>query len=306
MGWYVAKRVLGVVPVLIVISLVSFALIKLIPGDPAAVLAGTGASRDDIEQIRRQMGLDRPLHVQYARYVERALGGSFGRSVRTTRLVTVEITQGFSNTFELATTSIMLASLVGLSLGCLAAFKRFTTWDTLSMAAATLGVSAPVFWVGLMLVFVFSADLRILPAAGKVGLASFVLPSLTLGLNASGIIARMTRASMVEALSQDYIRTARSKGASEIRVVLKHAFKNAMIPAITVLGLQYGYLLAGAAITETVFAWPGLGRLMVDSIGFRDYPVIQAGVLTVGVGFTLINLVADLGYAAVDPRIRYG
>ena len=256
--------------------------------------------------MRHQMGLDRPLHVQYLRFVERAVAGDFGRSVRTTRPVRVEIAQGFSNTFQLATVSIVLATLVGLSLGCFAALRRYTIYDTLAMMTATLGVSAPVFWVGLMLIALFSADLRLLPAAGNVGWANFILPAVALGLNSSGIIARMTRAGMVDTLSEDYVRTARSKGVTETAVVIRHALKNAMIPAITVLGLQYGYLLAGAAITETVFAWPGLGRLMVDSIGYRDYPVIQAGVLVVGLGFTLINLLADLGYAVVDPRIRYG
>ncbi|HXX40362.1 MAG TPA: ABC transporter permease [bacterium] len=306
MGRYLARRLLAIVPVLFVLSLVSFTLIKLIPGDPAAVLAGINASPVDIGVMRHQMGLDRPLHVQYLRFVERAVAGDFGRSVRTTRPVRVEIAQGFSNTFQLATVSIVLATLVGLSLGCFAALRRYTIYDTLAMMTATLGVSAPVFWVGLMLIVLFSADLRLLPAAGNVGWASFILPAVALGLNSSGIIARMTRAGMVDTLSEDYVRTARSKGVTETAVVIRHALKNAMIPAITVLGLQYGYLLAGAAITETVFAWPGLGRLMVDSIGYRDYPVIQAGVLVVGVGFTLINLLADLGYAVVDPRIRYG
>ncbi len=306
MGRYLARRLLAIVPVLFVLSLVSFTLIKLIPGDPAAVLAGINASPVDIGVMRHQMGLDRPLHVQYLRFVERAVAGDFGRSVRTTRPVRVEIAQGFSNTFQLATVSIVLATLVGLSLGCFAALRRYTIYDTLAMMTATLGVSAPVFWVGLMLIVLFSADLRLLPAAGNVGWANFILPAVALGLNSSGIIARMTRAGMVDTLSEDYVRTARSKGVTETAVVIRHALKNAMIPAITVLGLQYGYLLAGAAITETVFAWPGLGRLMVDSIGYRDYPVIQAGVLVVGLGFTLINLLADLGYAVVDPRIRYG
>jgi ABC-type dipeptide/oligopeptide/nickel transport system permease component len=303
---YLAGRLAAAVPVVFVISVVAFVLIKLIPGDPAAVLAGPNASQADIAAMRRQMGLDRPLYIQYVRYLGRALHGEFGRSVRTTRRVSVEIAQGFSNTFELATASIALAALVGLSLGCAAALKHDTAWDSLCMAAATLGVSAPVFWVGLMLIFLFAADLRLLPAAGKAGPESFVLPALTLGLNAAGIIARMTRASMIEVLSEDYVRTARAKGLREPPVVLKHALKNALIPTITVLGLQYGYLIAGAAITETVFAWPGLGRLMVDSIGFRDYPVIQAGTLIVGMGFIVINLAADVAYAAVDPRVRYG
>lgn len=287
------------------ISLVAFALLKLVPGDPAAVLAGVNASQEDIERMRHQMGLDRPVQVQYLRYLERAVRGDFGYSVRTMRPVRVEIAQGFSNTLQLATVSIVLAALVGLALGCLAAVKEGTWWDTFCVAAATIGISAPVFWIGLMLIFLFSAELRLLPAAGKVGPASFVLPAATLGLNAAGIITRMTRANMIDTLSQDYIRTARSKGLPEAPVVLKHALKNALIPTITVLGLQYGYLMAGAAITETVFAWPGLGRLMVDSIGYRDYPVIQTGVLVVGAGFTIINLLADLSYAAADPRIRY-
>lgn len=305
MGRYIASRVGAVLPVLFMISLVAFALLKLIPGDPAAVLAGVNASRTDVEQIRRQMGLDRPIHIQYLRYLERAVRGDFGYSVRTMRPVRVEIAQGFSNTLQLATASIVLAGLAGLVLGCVAAVKEGTAWDSLCVALATVGISAPVFWIGLMLIFLFSAHLRLLPAAGKIGPASFILPTITLGLNAAGIITRMTRANVIDSLSQDYIRTARSKGVRETPVVLRHALRNAMIPTITVLGLQYGYLMAGAAITETVFAWPGLGRLMVDSIGYRDYPVIQAGVLVVGAVFTIINLLADLSYAAADPRIRY-
>jgi peptide/nickel transport system permease protein/oligopeptide transport system permease protein len=280
-------------------------MLRLLPGDPAQVLAGQMASPQEIENIRHQLGLDRPIYEQYAKYLSRLARFDLGRSARTQNPVTEEIWARLPNTLLLAVVAISLACLFGIPAGIISAVRPYTWIDYLVTTSALFGMSMPVFWLGLMLVIVFSVILKWLPAGGTGSWQHVILPSFTLAAFVVAFIARMTRSTMLETLSQDYTTTARSKGLQERVVVIKHALKNAMIPIITVVGLQFGLLLGGAVLTETVFAWPGLGRLIVDSILARDYPVIQGSILIFGLLYIMVNLVVDLIYALVDPRIRY-
>ncbi len=305
MSRYIIRRLLLMVPVLIGVSLVVFFMIRLIPGDPAMALAGEHATPETVAMIRARFGLDRPLPVQYWAFVSNAAQGDLGRSTRTRRPVMQELRTQYPNTLQLATSALVVSVAIGVSAGILAAVKQHTWWDTGTMVFALFGVSMPVFWMGLMLMYVFSVRLGWLPTAGMGTAAHLVLPSITLGLSSAGILARMTRSAMLEVLRQDYIRTARSKGMSEWVIVLKHALQNAMIPIVTVLGLQFGTLLGGAVLTETVFAWPGVGRLMVDAIMSRDYPIVQGAVLAVALSFIFINLLVDVAYVYLDPAIKY-
>ena len=302
---YVIKRLLSTVPVLIGISLLLFFMLRMLPGDPAQVLAGQMATPEEVELIRHQLGLDRSIHVQYAFFLGRLARFDLGRSARTQNPVTEEIWARLPNTVLLAVVAITLACLFGIPAGIISAVRPYTWLDYVVTSAAIFGISMPVFWLGLMLVVVFSVILHWLPAGGTGSWKHVILPSLTLAAFVVAFIARMTRSSMIEVLSQDYTTTARSKGLKEQVVIIKHALKNALIPIITVVGLQFGLLLGGAVLTETVFAWPGLGRLIVDSILGRDYPVIQGAILVFGLLYILVNLVVDLLYAYVDPRIRY-
>jgi peptide/nickel transport system permease protein len=302
---YLIKRLLSTIPVLIGISLLLFFMLRMLPGDPAQVLAGQMASQEDIELIRHQLGLDRPIHVQYAFFFSRLARFDLGRSARTQNPVTEEIWARLPNTLLLAVVAITLACLFGIPAGIISAVRPYTWIDYVVTSIAIFGISMPVFWLGLMLVVVFSITLQWLPAGGTGTWKHVILPSFTLAAFVVAFIARMTRSSMIEVLSQDYTTTARSKGLKEQVVIIKHALKNALIPIITVVGLQFGLLLGGAVLTETVFAWPGLGRLIVDSILGRDYPVIQGAILVFGLLYILVNLVVDLLYAYVDPRIRY-
>ena len=302
---YVIKRLLSTIPVLIGISLLLFFMLRMLPGDPAQVLAGQMASQEDIELIRHQLGLDRPVHVQYAFFLGRLARFDLGRSARTQNPVTEEIWARLPNTMLLAVVAITLACLFGIPAGIISAVRPYTWLDYVVTSMAIFGISMPVFWLGLMLVVVFAVWLQWLPAGGTGTWRHVILPSFTLAAFVVAFIARMTRSSMIEVLSQDYTTTARSKGLKEQVVVIKHALKNALIPIITVVGLQFGMLLGGAVLTETVFAWPGVGRLIVDSILARDYPVIQGAILVFGLLYILVNLVVDLLYAYVDPRIRY-
>lgn len=302
---YILKRLLSTIPVLIGISLLLFFMLRMLPGDPAQVLAGQMASREDIESIRQQLGLDKPIFVQYGLFLSRLARLDLGRSARTQNPVIREIWARLPNTVLLAVCAIMLACLFGIPAGILSAVRPYTWVDYLFTSMALFGISMPVFWLGLMLVVVFSVILQWLPAGGTGSWKHLVLPSFTLAAFVVAFIARMTRASMMEALSQDYTTTARSKGLKENVVILKHALKNALIPIITVVGLQFGLLLGGAVLTETVFAWPGMGRLIVDSILGRDYPMIQGAILIFGLLYILVNLAVDLIYAYIDPRIRY-
>ncbi len=302
---YVIKRLLSTIPVLIGISLLLFFMLRMLPGDPAQVLAGLMATPDEVELIRHQLGLDRPIHVLYAFFLGRLARFDLGRSARTQNPVTEEIWARLPNTMLLAIVAITLACLFGIPAGIISAVRPYTWLDYVVTSMAIFGISMPVFWLGLMLVVVFAVWLQWLHAGGTGTWRHVILPSFTLAAFVVAFIARMTRSSMIEVLSQDYTTTARSKGLKEHVVVIKHALKNALIPIITVIGLQFGMLLGGAVLTETVFAWPGVGRLIVDSILARDYPVIQGAILVFGLLYILVNLVVDLLYAYVDPRIRY-
>ncbi|MDP2969208.1 MAG: ABC transporter permease [Deltaproteobacteria bacterium] len=302
---YILKRLLSTLPVLLGISLLLFFMLRMLPGDPAQVLAGQMASQEDIKIIRHQLGLDRPIFVQYGLFLSRLAKLDLGRSARTQNPVIKEIWARLPNTVLLAVTAITLACLFGIPAGIISAVRPYTWIDYLFTSMALFGISMPVFWLGLMLIVIFSLVLHWLPAGGIGSWKHVILPSFTLAAFVVAFITRMTRASMIEALSQDYTTTARSKGLKEKVVIVKHALKNALIPIITVVGLQFGLLLGGAVLTETVFAWPGIGRLIVDSILARDYPVIQGTILIFGLLYILVNLFVDITYAFIDPRIRY-
>jgi peptide/nickel transport system permease protein len=302
---YVIKRLFSTIPVLLGISLLLFFMLRMLPGDPAQVLAGQMATPKEIENIRHQLGFDRPIYEQYLIYMGHLARFDLGRSARTQNPVSEEIWARLPNTMLLAVVAIGLACLIGIPAGIISAVRANSWIDYLVTTTALFGLSMPVFWLGLMLVVVFSIILRWLPAGGIGGWRYVILPSITLASFVVAFIARMTRATMLETLSQDFTTTARSKGLPEKIIVIKHAFRNALIPIITVVGLQFGLLLGGAVLTETVFAWPGIGRLIVDSILARDYPMIQGVILIFGLLYILVNLVVDLIYGFVDPRIRY-
>jgi peptide/nickel transport system permease protein len=302
---YVVKRLLSILPVLGGISLIVFLLLRALPGDPAQVIAGELASRESVEAIRTQLGLDKPLYVQYAIFISNLARLNLGKSARTGQPVISEIWSRLPNTVLLAVISTALACLLGIPAGILSAVRHYTLSDYVVMVFALFGISMPVFWLGLMFIIVFSVKLHLLPAGGIGTLSHLILPSFTLAFFSTAFIARMTRSSMMEVMGQDFITTARSKGLLEKVVVFKHALRNAFIPIITVIGLQFGSLLGGAVLTETVFAWPGIGRLIVDSILARDYPVVQGVVLVFAFLYILVNLIVDILYAYIDPRIHY-
>lgn len=302
---FLFRRLLAIIPVLLGISLLLFFMLRMLPGDPARVLAGQMASPEDVQVIRVQMGLDKPIHVQYAAFLGRLARFDLGQSARTQNPVIDEIWARLPNTIVLALCAITLACAFGIPAGIIAAVRPYSWVDYLVTLASLFGISMPVFWLGIMLMIVFSITLQWLPAGGIGTWKHMILPSFTLATFVVAFIARMTRSSMLEVMSQDYVTTARSKGLKEKLIIVKHALKNALIPIITVVGLQFGLLLGGAVLTETVFAWPGLGRLIVDSILARDYAMIQGSILIFGLLYTLINLIVDILYAFVDPRIRY-
>ena len=301
---YILRRLLHIIPVLFGVTLLTFSMLHLIPGDPAQILAGPDASASDIMALRQQMGLDRPLAVQYVGYLEGLAQGDLGRSMSTRRPVLDELMDRFPNTLILAVAGVGVAVLLGIPIGVFAAIRARTMVDHAAMVLALLGISAPAFWLGFILMMVFSVHLGWFPSAGYRSWGHLVLPAFTLGTGAMAIVARMTRSSLLEVLNQDYVRTARAKGLHEMLVIAKHALRNALIPTTTVVGLSFGSLLGGAVLTEMVFAWPGLGRLIVYSIGIRDLPVIQGAVLLLALTFVLVNLGVDLLYGLIDPRVR--
>lgn len=301
---YILRRLLHIIPVLFGVTLLTFSMLHLIPGDPAQILAGPDASASDIMALRQQMGLDRPLAVQYVDYLKGLAQGDLGRSMSTRRPVLDELMDRFPNTLILAVAGVGIAVLLGIPIGVLAAIRARTMVDHAAMVLALLGISAPAFWLGFILMMVFSVHLGWFPSAGYRSWGHLVLPAFTLGTGAMAIVARMTRSSLLEVLNQDYVRTARAKGLHEVLVIAKHALRNALIPTTTVVGLSFGSLLGGAVLTEMVFAWPGLGRLIVYSIGIRDLPVIQGAVLLLALTFVLVNLGVDLLYGLIDPRVR--
>lgn len=305
MSRYVIKRLLQIIPVMLAVSVLVFGMLQIAPGDPASTLAGEDASQEDIEAIRAKFGLDKPVYVQYGIWLGQALQGDLGRSIVTRRPVLTEIRSRVRPTAELATAAMIVATLIGMFIGVISAVRQYSTLDHVTMVLALLGVSTPIFWLGLMLIFFFAVELRWFPTGGAGNWRALVLPAIALGAASTAIIARMTRSSLLEVIRQDYIRTAWAKGLQQRTVLLRHALKNALIPVVTVIGLQYGYLLGGAVITETVFSRPGLGRLLVDSIKARDFPVVQGTIMMLAVSFVIVNLLVDLVYVYLDPRIRY-
>ncbi len=302
---YIAKRLLLAIPVILGVAFVVFAMVRIVPGDPAQIIAGEAATQEFVEAVRKDLGLDRPLLEQFASYIGNLLRGDFGRSVRSKAPVTLELQARIPNTITLTLAGLFVAVSVGVGAGIISAIRPYSILDTVVMLVALAGLSMPVFWSGLMMIVVFAVWLGWLPAVGTGTPVHLILPAVTLGMATAAIIARMTRSSMLEVLRSDYIRTARAKGLAEPSVINRHAFRNALIPVITVVGLQMGTLLSGAVLTESVFAWPGIGRLLVEGILTRDYPIVQAAVLVVALAFVLVNLVVDLLYAVVDPRIHY-
>ncbi|EAB1774633.1 glutathione ABC transporter permease GsiC [Salmonella enterica subsp. enterica serovar Wangata] len=302
---YVLKRLLGLIPTLLIVAVLVFLFVHLLPGDPARLIAGPEADAQVIALVRQQLGLDQPLHVQFWRYITHVLQGDFGTSMVSRRPVSEEIASRFLPTLWLTITSMIWAVLFGMAIGIAAAVWRNRWPDRLGMTLAVTGISFPAFALGMLLMQIFSVDLGWLPTVGADSWQHYILPSLTLGAAVASVMARFTRSSFVDVLSEDYMRTARAKGASETWVVLKHGLRNAMIPVVTMMGLQFGFLLGGSIVVEKVFNWPGLGRLLVDSVDMRDYPVIQAEVLLFSLEFILINLVVDVLYAAINPAIRY-
>lgn len=305
MSSYLSRRLLQLVPVLIGVSIVVFGLLHLIPGDPARLFLGPEATPADVAVIRSKLGLDQPLPKQYWTFVSHLSKGDLGRSIRSDRPVAQELMARYPNTIKLTCFALLATIIIGLPAGIVAAVKPNSWADNLLMLVALVGVSMPVFWLGLMLILLFSLSLNLFPTGGNDSWLHFVLPALALGLGSAAIVARLTRSSMLEVIRSDYIRTARAKGLAERIVIFRHALRNAMIPIVTILGLETGALLGGAVLTETVFAINGVGRFVVQSIGFRDYPVVQGTVLILAASFVLVNLVVDLSYVWTDPRIRY-
>jgi ABC-type dipeptide/oligopeptide/nickel transport system permease component len=303
---FLARRVLQAIPVLLGVATLVFALIHLIPGDPVQTMLGDTASPESISELRGRLGLDRPLYVQYVAFLTHAARGDLGTSLRTNEPVTAAIAARLPATFELALAAMLVAVAIAIPAGVVAAVWAGTSVDHAATTLALLGISVPNFWLGPMLAIVFSVSLGWFPVSGRGTLAHLVLPAITLGAPLAAVLARMTRASVMDELRELYVTAARSRGMSETRVVLKHAFRNSLIPIATVLGLQVGAVLTGAVITETIFAWPGVGRLLIQSIGFRDYPLVQGCILLIAVTYVSVNLVTDMAYAYLDPRIRVG
>jgi peptide/nickel transport system permease protein len=330
---YIVRRLLQLIPVLIGMSLVVFAIIHAIPGNPAIVILGERATPDAVKELQEQLGLNQPLIIQYLHYMQHILTGDLGQSIRTKVAISGEIGPYLAATIEVSFTALVFAVVVGVNAGIIAAWRRASWFDYVAMVVVLIGVSMPVFWLGLMEQWVFAQKLEWLPSIGRFNarvpidsitnfyvidtllkgnwsglwdvIRHLILPSIALGTIPMAIIARMTRSSMLEVMKSDFVRTARAKGLGEFWVIYKHALKNAFAPVLTVIGLQLGLLLGGAVLTETIFGWPGIGRYINDAIGFRDYPVVQSGILVIAFIFVLINLVVDILYAYLDPRIEY-
>ena len=331
---YVIRRLLSLIPTLLGVSIIVFLFLRMIPGDPALALAGEHATEANVERIREQFGLNKPLHEQYFTYMGKVLRGDLGRSILSRRPIMDEIRVRFPATIELSVCALTVALVVGVPAGIISATKRNSIFDNVAMIGSLLGISMPIFWLGLMLNWFFAVQLGWLPSVTRLdagvelqritnlliidslltgnaeallnAVQHLILPSVALGTIPMAIIARMTRSAMLEVLEQDYVRTARAKGLRERVVIIRHALKNALLPVITIVGLQVGVLLSGAVLTETIFAWPGIGRWLYLSILSRDYPIIQGMALFVTILFLVMNLLVDVSYAIVDPRIRYG
>jgi peptide/nickel transport system permease protein len=303
---YAAQRLLVTIPTILAVTLLVFLMLQLVPGDPAEVFLGEKQSSPELlEQVRHDMGLDRPLYEQYLSYMGDLLRGDLGVSLFNNQPVTQQILDALPYTLELALSALLISTVLGVTLGVVSALKHNTWVDSLSMGFALVGVSMPVFWFGLMLIFFFSVRLQLFPPLGQGGLDRLVLPALALGLLSSATLARLVRSSMLEVMNEDYVRTARAKGLRERALIIRHALRNALIPAITVLGLQFGGLLSGAVLTETIFARVGLGRMYVESILNKDITMVQGLTLMIAIFMMVTNILVDLSYALLDPRIRY-
>jgi peptide/nickel transport system permease protein len=305
MGHFLLRRVLLTIPVLLGVATLVFSLIHLVPGDPVQAMLGDSATPQDVAELRGRLGLDRPLYVQYGAFLAGLARGNLGTSLRTDQPVAAAIRERMPATFELAAAAMFFATIVAIPLGIIAAANAGTAIDYAATTVALVGISMPNFWLGPLLAIVFSVELGWLPVSGRGTLANLVLPAITLGAPLAAVLARMTRASVIEELRELYVTAARARGVSRARAVLKHAFRNSLIPIVTVLGLQMGAVLTGAVITETIFAWPGVGRLLIQSISFRDYPLVQGCILLIAVTYVAMNVLTDLVYGLLDPRIRY-
>ncbi len=303
---YIGRRLLLAIPTVLGVATIIFLLVRLLPGDPARVIAGVNATDADVEKLRHQLELDRPVLEQYVLFISRLLRGDLGTSARTGAPVSAEILSRLPNSLELAVIGLLIATILGLLAGVLASMRRNSIADLVISLVSIFGYSMPVFWLGLMLIILVAIVLHVpLPIAGNTTPLSWVLPATTLAFFSTALIARQTRSAMLEQLGLDYVRTAVAKGLPRRIVVVRHTLRNALLPVITVLGLQFGGLLGSAVVTETIYSWPGVGRLLIDSIAARDYPVVQGCVLLLAVTFICVNLLVDLIYAFVDPRIRY-
>ncbi|VAX25788.1 Dipeptide transport system permease protein DppB (TC 3.A.1.5.2) [hydrothermal vent metagenome] len=302
---YIIRRLLAMIPVVFGVVTIVFLIIHLTPGDPVEIMLGETAAPALKEELREELGLNKPLLEQYFIFIARLFKGDLGKSIYTRKPVAQSIRERYGATAELALSSMLLAILIAVPLGVIAAYKKNTMVDQGAMAASLLGVSMPSFWIGPLLILLFAIELQWLPASGKDGIESLVLPSVTLGAAMAAILSRLTRSTMIESLNEDYIITAKAKGLSERATLFKHALANALLPVVTVAGLQLGALLGGAIITETIFAWPGIGRLTIQAINARDYPLTQGCVLTIALSYVFINLIVDILYSVIDPRIKY-
>jgi peptide/nickel transport system permease protein len=305
MSSYLARRLTTFIPTLLAVALVVFAIFKFVPGDPARLLAGPDATAEDTALIRHEMGLDQPLYVQLGLYIWHTVTIDLGVSNRTHQPVVVEVANRLATSAELAVTAAVLAVVVGGAAGVLSAARPGSVWEILATAGSLIGICVPGFWLGLALVLVFAVQFGWLPTSGAGDFKHLILPAVSLGIPTAAIVARQIHADMRDVLGQDYVRTARAKGLPERGVLLRHALKNATIPCITLLGLEFGNMIGGAVVIETIFAWPGVGRLVFDSISNRDLPTAEGAILLLGFGFVVVNLLVDLSYAYFDPRISY-
>ena len=304
MQTYLSKRLIMIIPILLSVATIVFFLIHVIPGDPVDLIVGEQALTTDKARIASELNLDKPIMVQYGMFLKGLATGDWGKSLFNRRSVLTQLKERFGATALLAFTAMFIAVLVAIPMGVLAAVKRNSFWDSASMFIALVGISVPNFWLGPVLILLFSVYIGILPIAGGGSLSSIILPSITLGAALAAMLSRMTRASMIEEIKSEYITTARAKGISERKIIFKHAFKNALNPIITIVGLQVGALLAGTVITEKIFSWPGIGSLLMDSIGRRDYPVVEGCILLISFSYVIINMSVDLLYRFFDPRVK--
>jgi ABC-type dipeptide/oligopeptide/nickel transport system permease component len=302
---YIVKRLGFSVFVLVGVSVVVFLLLHLAPGDPVRLLLSEDVPDDIAQHVKRELGLDRPLYVQYWVFVSKAMRGDLGQSLYYKKPALPIIMEHLPATIELTFAALFISLAIAIPMGILSALRRDSIWDYVGMLLATIGQATPIYWLGIMLILILSIQLQLLPSSGRGGLENLILPAITLGAPLMAIVTRLVRSGMLDILGEDYVRTAHAKGLSETAVITKHAMKNMMIPVVTVVGLQLGFLLGGAVITETVFAWPGVGRVVVTAMGARDYPMVQAATLLVSVYFVGINLLLDILYVYLDPRIRY-